>query len=182
VEKVLQELRDEATSLRTAAIDAPALTSRGVDTWPRVVAFIDRVRALDSYLSQGGTPPEAWTEGPDVHPEHIYVPAELALPQVVTPLASVGVGTVLSPENPGCTGRVLRKTVATYPRMGRRIVLETDTGDVKDYPPEASVIAVPALAGPPTQADVEAQAARERARGVAVHVPGVNLLPPAGAL
>lgn len=38
----------------------------------RVLA--DRVEALDSWLRQGGFPPEAWREGPDEHPEHIYVP------------------------------------------------------------------------------------------------------------
>lgn len=55
-------------------------SAEGQRVMRHLVALADYVRALDSYLSQGGTPPEAWTEGPDVPGEHIHVPEPLGPP------------------------------------------------------------------------------------------------------
>lgn len=70
--ETLRQIRDEVQAIRACSEDTPAnreaVASHAFD-------LAERVKALDSWLSQGGFPPEAWREGPDVPAEHIYVPA-----------------------------------------------------------------------------------------------------------
>lgn len=75
--EALRRLRELATAGRTYAEecqqDEGGMTEMEEELADTVVAIVAQVEALDSWLSQGGFPPEAWTEGPDVPAEHIYV-------------------------------------------------------------------------------------------------------------